>query len=887
MRIKRHSLRVRLALIFAIFAVALVSILGVAFERNVTWRLRNAQETQLSQAAEQMAERLDRDLNERLQDVIQLAASDTVMSVAKLPTAQRRAELDRLQHSFRYYAWIGLTDADGRVLAANRGLLEGVDLSKRTWFQATDRQPVVLDLHEAVMLEKLIGTPSGDPLRFVDVVAPVINPDGAKVGVVAAHLSWAWAGEVQRTILGTISNLAGADILVVSRTGEVLLGPPGTRGRTLEAVSGGSRYLEARAQTRGHGDNPGLGWTVVARQPLESAFSPVRDFQQTMLVAGTLVTLLFILIGVVVAGTVAKPLEALAAASERLRLEPGFRLPVVQSGYPEVTTLAASLTAAITELQDRKAALVDLNGTLERKVDERTTEAVRAKEAAEAATRAKSEFLATMSHEVRSPLSSIIGFADLLLEDGELNHTQRRRLELIQNAGGALTCVINDILDFSKIEAGRIDLVEQPTALSALVESCAAIMEAQAEAKGVSLVVTVAPDLPRTVLADAGRLRQVLLNLLNNAVKFTSLGQVSLTVRQMGGAKDGMLHFAVTDTGIGIPQDKLGRLFQRFSQVDSSIERDYGGTGLGLAISQCLVGLMGGEITVESQVGGGSTFSFAVRLAAAADHVVAAQPAEPASTRSLHILLAEDLLANQEIVTAILAKAGHRVDVVGNGADAITAVTMGRYDVVLMDVQMPRVDGIAATRAIRGLSCPTRGVPIIAMTANVLPEQIERFKAAGMNDHIGKPIARAELMARLDAIAARAPAGAPEPAEAAPEPSDGAGDFDSDSYAELVELLGADKVAGYIQDLKQRIALFDKPELIGCRRDLGEAAHKMVGLAGMLGFGALAASCGALDVACDREDGSDEQVEAVLRAGAAALRRIATLPEPEDRADAA
>ncbi|HEV2559639.1 MAG TPA: PAS domain S-box protein [Microvirga sp.] len=370
---------------------------------------------------------------------------------------------------------------------------------------------------------------------------------------------------------------------------------------------------------------------------------------------------------------------------------------------------------------------------------------------AEKASEAKSEFLATMSHEIRTPLNGILGYTDLLLDDGTLSPAQRRQAERIQSAGAALLTVVNDILDFSKIEAGQVELDVLPFSPADLVDDAVSIVRGMAEKKGLDLVLELDRTLPERLVGDPDRLRQVLLNLLNNAVKFTPRGRVTLKVESEGphGAS-GRLRFVVEDTGIGIAESRQGDLFQRFSQVDGSIRREFGGTGLGLAISKHLVELMGGTIGVRSTEGGGTTFWFTVQLdpapaepanAPAADAALQVQPAR--------ILLVEDIVINQEIARAVLHGAGHQVDVVSDGAEAIMAVQLNTYDLVLMDIQMPLMDGITATQHIRALPGEARTLPVIAMTANVLPQQIAHFRAAGMDDHVGKPFKREELYAAV------------------------------------------------------------------------------------------------------------------------------------------
>ena len=378
----------------------------------------------------------------------------------------------------------------------------------------------------------------------------------------------------------------------------------------------------------------------------------------------------------------------------------------------------------------------------------------RAKTAAENAGRQKSEFVANMSHELRTPLTGILGIHDLLQRDPTLGPQQRRYIEMARDAGRSLLSIVNDVLDFSKIEAGQLAIEKVPFRLTEVVEACAELANEAARKKALVLTLrTEGADV--ALMGDPARLRQVLLNLMTNAVKFTSAGGV--TVEAGYRTETSRMRVEVTDTGIGIPEDKLPLLFGRFRQADASTTRRYGGTGLGLAICKRLVELMGGEIGVTSVDGSGSTFWFELPLGKAAGSG-RAEPASPqgASTAGCRVLLAEDNFVNQEIIAAMLTQRGYDVTVADNGAAAAAAAARRQpcFDLILMDIQMPVMDGLSATRVIRNAEVGDgrAAVPIIGLTANAMLEDVERCLGVGMMAHVAKPIDWVELFATIERV---------------------------------------------------------------------------------------------------------------------------------------
>ena len=377
---------------------------------------------------------------------------------------------------------------------------------------------------------------------------------------------------------------------------------------------------------------------------------------------------------------------------------------------------------------------------------------------AQAATLAKAQFLANMSHEIRTPLTAIMGFSGLLAGIPDLPTAADDYLKRIRTAGDQLLDVVNDVLDFSKLDDGQMVLDPQPLEPAAFFVETVGLLSAQAASKGLALQTIVDARIGAWVLADGARLRQVLLNLVGNAVKFTREGAIKVSV---GHHCQGQLKIAVSDTGPGIAPDQQARLFERFSQVDGSISRDHGGTGLGLAISKGLVDLMGGEIGVDSAIGQGALFWFtfpappadAPAPAGASDGAASPLAASPA-----HILIVDDVAINRQLVRAMLEPLGHTFEEADSGAQGVQAAMQRSFDLILMDLQMPGMDGMDAARAIRANAAGGRRTPIVALSANVLAAQIAACHAAGMDDHLAKPIVPAALVATVNKWAT---AGAP------------------------------------------------------------------------------------------------------------------------------
>ena len=504
------------------------------------------------------------------------------------------------------------------------------------------------------------------------------------------------------------------------------------------------------------------------------------------------------------------------------------------------------------DITERKAA--------EARADAARVQAEAARAQAVSANQAKTEFLANMSHEIRTPMNGIIGLTEILLR-GKLDPQQTECAQGVFDSAKALLVVINDILDISKLEAGRLELEPSDFDLEGTVRAAVGFMALHAREKRLTLSVTIEPGLSRTVHGDPIRLRQVLLNLVGNAVKFTEQGGVEVRVSAAPDAGPDWARFEIADTGIGMTAESRDRVFQKFTQADSSISRRYGGTGLGLTISRELVELMGGTIDVTSTPGQGSCFHFTVPLPAVAGEAPLPGPiaipidaASPAS-RKLQVLVVDDNPINQRLLTVLLETEGHSVTVATNGREAVEAAMRDTFDVILMDVQMPVMDGVQATRRIRSLPAPARNVPIIALTADALAGAEERYRSAGMDTYLSKPLSAAALFEKLAAVTG----GAARTARVVAAPDTPV--INDETIGTLRAILPGDQFTAFLDETvadivvradRLRASLADDDAAASARE-----AHDLVSVAGNCGAMIVSSSARAIEQACRRGDLSE------------------------------
>lgn len=708
-----------------------------------------------------------------------------------------------------------------------------------------------------------------DGKLFAVVVVPLFAPDHAAWICMGFHIDDASAKNVEAVTGQQVSFVRLDD----NRTVLASTFPPGQRATLSKELAGtqlpadhaaqlsvgGQRFVSLLSPLKvRHGTA-----AVLLQRDLDAELAPYRRLVKTLLAIAAAGLVLSAGTAIWIAGSVTRPVLQLAQDAHR----------VAQGDYTATSNPEPTRADEIGQLSRSFKKMTA--GLAEREeLAAKKAAAERTAIEAQAANTAKREFLAMISHEIRTPMNGIIGMTEQML-GGQLTTPQREQLELVKDSADSLLRLLNDLLDFSKIEAGKLELEQTSFGLRETLDAAVRILAPRAAARNLELALRVQPDVPDGLIGDPHRLRQIVLNLVGNALKFTERGKIAVRVESAGSADGGALvRFAVADTGVGIPPQARERIFRAFEQADVSTTRQYGGTGLGLAITSRLVSLMGGKLEVESEVGRGSTFFFTARFGVQAGVAASAAPApEPVSRqRPLRILLAEDNLVNQRVAVAALESWGHRVAIVGDGAEAVEAVSREPFDLVLLDSQMPRLNGFEAIAEIRRRERnSSRRVPVIALTANVMPGFRDECLAAGMDAYVAKPIRREELLAAMAAAVPGLLAGAAAPIkENAPESASAA--FDA---AALLAGAGGDQ--GLMREMIELGCNSDAPRLLaelaaaleaGDPSAIERAAHGLKGLTGEFHAPAAKAAARALE-----EAASARQPLAVLRESAAVFER--------------
>lgn len=731
-------------------------ILVWAIKKQSTDRVFKDQGILLHEIAFQAADKLDKGMYERFVDILTLS-NDQLIKNSNASISERRDSIEFLQKYFTDYSWIGLTDTKGTVLASTKKLLEGADVSQRPWFQQGIKDVAFGDVHEAKLLSKFLPNYSDEPLRFVDVSAPVTNKKGEIIGVIGAHLSWNWAKEVRESLAVKSIELPVGELYIINKAGEILLGEK--TQEKIELMNGlvsknnvphtlsDKKYLIAWEDTKGFKTYPGLGWKIVVIQPLEVALLPAKELGKKVTWIGLIFSIILGCYLIYISRLLFAPFIELSAAAKRFSRGQEAVWPVFNTNS-EAMILSSSLSELSEKVEIKTNELLKLNSSLLDLVEERTVELKAAMVKAEAGSEAKSRFLAQMSHEIRTPIHGIMGMTQVLLETN-LSAEQRKYSEQTLCATENLLEIINDILDYSKIEAGKMTLEEARFDLHKLVEDILSQMQYLVKGKSLKLSVDMTKLERVNYIGDSTRLRQIIVNLLGNAIKFTAEGSIELKIISLKnlGSKKSLLRFEIKDTGIGMSKESMERLFTSFSQADTSIARKFGGSGLGLAISKQLSHMMDGEIGVNSELGKGSTFWFEIQLKN--DESVAKKNTlikeELSFYKDARILVVDDDGDNRFIAIKALEKVAGVVHTAENGLIALEMLDAGAYDLVLMDCRMPEMDGFEASRTIRASNKNYKDILIVAMTADAAKEEETACREAGMNDFITKPIAFLKL----------------------------------------------------------------------------------------------------------------------------------------------
>ncbi|GAB4318164.1 MAG: hypothetical protein Kow0091_25670 [Geminocystis sp.] len=775
------NLRKKLALSFGISTFLLSIIFSLVVSQSLKSHIQKEKIIFLQQISNELTNTFNRGLFERQHDIENMA----ILPQFRNPTnnnEDRRLFLEKLQNSYEYYAWIGFANTEGIVEVATGKLLEGEKVNERPWFIEGLKSIFIGDVHEAKLLaRKLPPLPSGEPLRFLDVSIPVYSEQGSLTGVLGAHLSWNWIEDVEDSLVENIPNDQQIQILIIANDGLILFDSGNSwRGKTVtsppeDAISteffNNNDYIISTQADKGNFLVNNLGWRIVVRQPKITAFKSIGILQQKILFWGLLLATIFSLIGWYFASYLTQPLLNLAYYADQIRrgdyeivkcdrtLFANTKKHKYYNNYfeiqNEILLLYNSFEELIFTLIKKEKDLKNINKQLEEKVKIRTKDLHKAKEIAEKANQAKSIFLSSMSHELRTPLNAILGFCQLILEEENITKDTKENLQIIINSGEHLLSLINEVLEISKIEAGKMVLNNSTFNFYELASSLKSMLLIKATEKNINLLLEIDNNIPKFICADERKLKQILLNLISNSLKFTQAG--SITIKAVLETEN-KIYFAVTDTGRGMKPEELEKLFTPFFQTESGIESKQG-TGLGLTISRQFVKMMGGELKVKSQFNQGTTFEFTINFQS--DSLPFHQKEAfnlrkiigvKANTANYRILIVDDEDNNRLLLTKLLQPLGFSLKEAVNGKEAVEIWQDWQPHLIWMDIGMPVMDGFQATRAIRKKESMTESshqTIIIALTAHAFMEEKGEILAVGCEEVVNKPFIKEIIFEKL------------------------------------------------------------------------------------------------------------------------------------------
>ena len=883
------SIRSKLITYFMFVSVVSATLVGFLALRNTERSLHEGIQKSSLAFARLFATRITEFMYDRYVIVGRWAEEDELQAVSTGGAAGRISEeLAHFVEEYKDFAYGMCVNRGGRVVAASDPKMIGLDLSGAKWVQ-----------------EGLKGKSSFQDAHYDELVQdyaagfarPIVNKNGPPevIGVVFGALRWQAVNAMNIDLeIHEKAQTEANHIMLIKDNGQVIscfdlaelfvenmitIGSEAAEraqmheeGSLTEISEHGLEAFSTYTYFRSHRDMPNLGWLMVFKQDHDAMFASVAKQRNAMVLAVFVVVVAFLMVSVLFASKIAQPILKIAATADNIRHGSRDERMAIHS-HDEIGHLAASfndMTDKLCEtLQSRDHEIVVRQKT--------EADLIHAHEAAEAANKAKSEFLANMSHEIRTPLTAILGYTELMADPGQQDYEKSDCVATVRRNSEHLLSIINDILDLSKIEAGKSELNPNRCSVTTVIAEVISLMRIRAKQSGISLAAEYVGDIPESIFTDEVRVRQILLNLVGNAVKFTKEGGIRIVtsfVPQWRGDEAG-LRIDVVDTGDGIAPEDVERLCQPFTQLDSSMSRRHSGTGLGLAISRRMTELMGGSLTIQSQPGEGNTFTLTIptgslegieMLADVSEAVLDVRgPARESGPvlrllGGVRVLLAEDGPDNQRLISTVLRKANATVEVVENGRLAVDAALAEPFDVILMDMQMPEMDGYDAATLLREKGY---GGPVLALTAHALLEDRQRCLDAGCDDYLTKPIDRAGLIAAV-ALYAGAESRAEAGSDALPaEPGTDALVSEFADDADLAEIIG-DFVAGLAQHVVSMRDALAAREF----EELQRESHQLKGAGGSYGYPALTDAARVLEMTarnCDAESGT------------AALERLAAL----------